>query len=89
MKKLIQSIFLLLLILFHNSCSIFQKDSQTEQELKEHISSQKNSVEINVDATIPGKTLKHIWSYYGYDEANFTTEPDCISLMKTVAEINF
>ena len=32
--------------------------------------------------------MKHVWSYYGYDEANFTTEPDCISLMKTVAEIN-
>ena len=47
-----------------------------------------DSVTITVDANRPGKKLKHIWSYYGYDEANYTTSPDCMSLMKTVAQIN-
>ena len=54
----------------------------------EKTSSQSNSVTVTVDATKPGKILKHVWSYYGYDEANYTTTPECKSLMKTVAEID-
>jgi len=45
-------------------------------------------VSIQVDATQRGKPLKHVWQYYGYDEANYTTTPDCKALMRTVAEIN-
>ena len=50
--------------------------------------SQSGTVSVNVDATKPGKPLKHVWQYYGYDECNYTTTPDCIDLMKTVAQIN-
>ena len=46
------------------------------------------AVSIQVDATQKGKTLKHVWQYYGYDECNYTTTPDCKALMRTVAQIN-
>jgi len=45
-------------------------------------------VSIRVDDTQKGKPLKHVWQYYGYDECNCTTTPDCKALMKTVAQIN-
>lgn len=51
-------------------------------------SAQSSVVSVNVDATKPGKPLKHVWQYYGYDECNYTTTPNCIDLMKTVAQIN-
>lgn len=43
---------------------------------------------IDVDATRPGEPMRHVWSFYGYDEANYTTTPDGIALMHTVAAIN-
>jgi xylan 1,4-beta-xylosidase len=46
------------------------------------------AVSIQVDAAARGKPLKHVWQYYGYDEANYTTAPDCRALMRTVAQIN-
>jgi xylan 1,4-beta-xylosidase len=52
------------------------------------VHAQSQVVTVNVDATRPGKPLKHVWQYYGYDECNYTTTPDCIDLMKTVAQIN-
>jgi len=52
------------------------------------VHAQSQVVTVNVDATKPGKPLKHVWQYYGYDECNYTTTPDCIDLMKTVAQIN-
>ena len=45
-------------------------------------------VSIQVDATAKGKPLRHVWQYYGYDECNYTTTPDCRALMRTVAQIN-
>jgi xylan 1,4-beta-xylosidase len=45
-------------------------------------------VSIQVDAAQRGRPLKHVWQYYGYDECNYTTTPDCKDLMKTVAQIN-
>ncbi len=45
-------------------------------------------VTIHVDATRRGEPLKHVWSYYGYDECNYTTTPDCVGLMKAVARMN-
>jgi len=45
-------------------------------------------VSIRVDATQRGKPLRHVWQYYGYDECNYTTTPDCKALMRTVAQIN-
>lgn len=49
---------------------------------------QSERVTIHVDATNRGRPLPHIWPYYGYDECNYTTTPDCVSLMETVARIN-
>ncbi|HPC96477.1 MAG TPA: hypothetical protein PLU87_16130 [Sedimentisphaerales bacterium] len=49
---------------------------------------QSERVTIHVDATNRGRPLRHIWPYYGYDECNYTTTPDCVSLMETVARIN-
>ncbi len=49
---------------------------------------QSGNVTIHVDATNRGRPLRHIWPYYGYDECNYTTTPDCVSLMETVARIN-
>ena len=47
-----------------------------------------NTVTIHVDATRRGTPLKHVWSYYGYDECNYTTTPDCVALMEAVAKMN-
>lgn len=49
---------------------------------------QPSTVSVRVDATQAGKPLKHVWQYYGYDECNYTTTPDCKALMRTVAQIN-
>ena len=51
-------------------------------------SAQSDVVSVYVDATQRGEPLKHVWQYYGYDECNYTTTPDCVDLMKTVAQIN-
>lgn len=45
-------------------------------------------VAITVDATAPGKPLRHVWQYYGYDECNYTTTPHAWELMGTLANIN-
>ncbi|UCD48778.1 MAG: hypothetical protein JSW27_14735 [Phycisphaerales bacterium] len=45
-------------------------------------------ISIHVDATQRGEPLKHVWSYYGYDECNYTTTPDCIALMEAAARMN-
>jgi xylan 1,4-beta-xylosidase len=52
------------------------------------ICAQPTVVSIQVDAIQKGKPLKHVWQYYGYDECNYTTTPDCKALMRTVAQIN-
>jgi xylan 1,4-beta-xylosidase len=45
-------------------------------------------VEINVDATMPGGSLKSVWHFYGYDEPNYTAVPDSVALIKTVVAAN-
>ncbi len=52
------------------------------------ICAQSALVSIQVDATQRGKLLSHVWQYYGYDECNYTTTPNCMALMTTVAQIN-
>jgi xylan 1,4-beta-xylosidase len=52
------------------------------------VNAKSDVVKVNVDATRKGEPLKHVWQYYGYDECNYTTTPDCKALMKTVAAIN-
>jgi xylan 1,4-beta-xylosidase len=49
---------------------------------------QNNLVRISIDATAPGKPLKHVWQYYGYDECNYTTSSGARELMKILANIN-
>jgi len=56
--------------------------------LASRICAQPAVVSIQVDATQRGKPLRHVWQYYGYDECNYTTTPDCKALMRTVAQIN-
>ncbi len=50
---------------------------------------QAQSVSIHVDATNRGRPLRHVWSYYGYDECNYTTTADCIDLMEAVAAMKY
>ena len=45
-------------------------------------------VEVIVDATKPGKPLRHVWQYFGYDECNYTSTPGAKELMATLARIN-
>ncbi len=45
-------------------------------------------VEVIVDATGPGKPLRHVWQYFGYDECNYTTTPHAKKLMAALARIN-
>jgi xylan 1,4-beta-xylosidase len=56
--------------------------------LASRICAQPTVVSIQVDATQKGKPLRNVWQYYGYDECNYTTTPNCIALMRTVAQIN-
>jgi xylan 1,4-beta-xylosidase len=46
------------------------------------------SVEITVDAGAAGEPLREVWSYYGYDECNYTTSAHARELMRTLAQIN-
>jgi xylan 1,4-beta-xylosidase len=42
-------------------------------------------VTIAVDATAAGSPLERVWAYYGYDEANYTTTPEGVDLLRTLA----
>ena len=56
--------------------------------LSGRIYAQPSVVSVRVNAAQAGKPLRHVWQYYGYDECNYTTTPDCKALMRTVAQIN-
>jgi xylan 1,4-beta-xylosidase len=43
------------------------------------------AVTIDVDATAAGTPLEPVWSFYGYDEANYTTTPEGEELLRTLA----
>ena len=43
------------------------------------------AVTIDVDATAAGTPLEPVWSFYGYDEANYTTTPEGEALLRTLA----
>ncbi len=43
------------------------------------------TVHIKVDADRPGKPLKHIWSFFGFDECNFAYTDGSKELMKTLS----
>ncbi len=51
-------------------------------------SAQPADVTIDVNATASGAPLNPIWSYFGYDEANYTTTTEGKELLHTLAQIN-
>lgn len=42
------------------------------------------TVSINVDGTSAGQPLKEVWSWHGYDEANYTTTAPSLELLDTL-----
>jgi len=44
-----------------------------------------SNVTIQVDATASGTPLRQVWSYFGYDEANYTTTEEAQELLRTLA----
>jgi xylan 1,4-beta-xylosidase len=46
------------------------------------------SVSVSVDATAAGAPLERVWPFFGYDEVNYTTEPEGKALLDTLAAAN-
>src|SRR4051794_27851613 len=42
-------------------------------------------VDVTVDATAGGTPLERVWPFYGYDEVNYTTDPEGRALLATIA----
>ena len=42
------------------------------------------TVNVSVDATAAGMPLERVWPFYGYDEINYTTEPEGRALLGTL-----
>jgi xylan 1,4-beta-xylosidase len=42
-------------------------------------------VTIEIDAVAPGAPLEPVWAYFGYDEANYTNDPEGQELLRTLA----
>lgn len=47
-----------------------------------------DSVTIDVDAISAGTPLEPVWSYFGYDELNYTTTPDGRELLATLSAMH-
>ena len=45
-------------------------------------------IAISVDASVPGTPLKPVWSYHGYDEANYTTMAAGSTLLRDIKAFN-
>jgi xylan 1,4-beta-xylosidase len=45
-------------------------------------------VNVSVDATADGAPLERIWPFYGYDEINYTTDPEGRALLAALAAAN-
>jgi xylan 1,4-beta-xylosidase len=43
------------------------------------------TVNVSVDATAAGAPLERVWAFHGYDEINYTTEPEGRALLGTIA----
>ena len=43
------------------------------------------AVDVSVDATAAGTPLERVWPFYGYDEINYTTEPEGRALLAAIA----
>lgn len=42
------------------------------------------TVNVSVDATAAGTPLQRVWAFHGYDEINYTTEPEGKALLETL-----
>jgi xylan 1,4-beta-xylosidase len=49
------------------------------------VAAQGRAVTIEVEATASGTPLERVWSYYGYDEVNYTTTQEGEDLLRTLA----
>src|SRR5690242_1172829 len=45
-------------------------------------------VDVAVDATAPGAPIRRVWAYHGYDEVNYSTVPEGIDLLRTLATVH-
>jgi xylan 1,4-beta-xylosidase len=43
------------------------------------------TVNVSVDATAAGAPLERVWAFHGYDEINYTTDPEGRALLGTIA----
>src|SRR5438105_10554666 len=46
------------------------------------------AVQVAVDASAPGAPLERVWPFFGYDEINYTTEPEGRELLGALAAAN-
>lgn len=46
------------------------------------------AIEVSVDATAAGSPLERVWPFFGYDEINYTTSPEGVALLRTLATAN-
>jgi xylan 1,4-beta-xylosidase len=51
-------------------------------------SAQPPAVSIEVDGAAAGTPLERVWAFYGYDEANYTTTPEGVELLRTLSAAN-
>lgn len=47
-----------------------------------------NAIVVKVDARAPSGPLERVWSFFGYDEGNYTTVPLGQSLLTTIGQLN-
>ncbi len=73
MKKGIRRTILPLIVLI-----IFFTNTRTEAQ----------TVQVKVDAASPGKELKHIWPFFGFDECNFSYTQQAGELMRVLSATN-
>lgn len=62
--------------------------STAQAELEPDAAMNSTAVSIDVDATLPGAALKHVWAYFGYDELNYTTHPEAKDLLAQLVAAN-
>jgi xylan 1,4-beta-xylosidase len=44
------------------------------------------TVMVSVDATAVGAPIERVWPFYGYDEINYTTDPEGAALLRTLSD---
>ena len=70
------------------SSAIESLDRPKAEYAENHARGTGDAIAITVDASAPGKPLRHVWQYFGYDECNYTTTPHAWELMTSLADSN-